>query len=242
MEAARYAIGARRAERLPSLSFSGTIGLQSADVDGLFNVDQWFRNLVGNLTAPIFSGGRIRANIALAEESFNQAAATYGRAVVTAVHEVEAALATLANEGRRHEFLQSQREEAAASVALQSRRYDSGVGGYTDYLDALRALLNVESTLAGSRRDLALARLAVHRALGGEWTRPEETRPPAGEPGDDDANRPGSAEPHGVSRTIPDGSGDPYAKRSGPIGSAAPGDRSESAARARSNDRMEEYR
>ena len=175
LEAARFAIGARRAELLPSLSFSGTIGLQSADVDGLFSVDQWFRNLIGNLTAPIFQGGRIRNNIALAHANFSQAAAAYGRTVVTAVHEVEAALAALDNEGRRHEFLQSQREEAASSVSLQSLRYASGVGGYTDYLDALRALLNVESTLTGARRDLALARLAVHRALGGEWTEPPET-------------------------------------------------------------------
>ena len=175
LEAARFSIGARRAELLPSLSFSGTIGLQAAEVDGLFNVDQWFRNLIGNLTAPIFQGGRIRSNIALAHANFSQAAAAYGRTVVTAVHEVEGALAALDNEGRRHEFLQSQREEAMASVALQSERYASGVAGYTDYLDALRALLNVESTLAGARRDLALARLSVHRALGGEWTEPPET-------------------------------------------------------------------
>ncbi len=170
LEAARYSIGARRAELLPSLSFTGTIGLQASQVDGLFNVDQWFRNLVGNLTAPVFQGGRIRQNIALAHRRFDQAAAAYGRTVVTAVHEVEAALAALENEGRRHDFLQSQREEAAAAAALQSRRYASGVGGYTDYLDALRSVLNTESTLAGARRDLALARLAVHRALGGEWT------------------------------------------------------------------------
>ncbi len=41
--------------------------------------------------------------------------------------------------------------------------------GYTDYLDALRTLLNVEAALAAAGRDLALARLAVHRALGGAW-------------------------------------------------------------------------
>ena len=174
LDAARFGIGARRAEMLPSLSFSGTIGVQSADADGLFNVDQWFRNLLGNLTAPIFQGGRIRNNIALAHARFGQAAAAYGRTVVTAVHEVEAALAALENEGRRHDFLASQREEAIASVELQSQRYAAGVGGYVDYLDAVRTLLNVESTLAGALRDLALARLAVHRSLGGDWTAPPE--------------------------------------------------------------------
>lgn len=175
LEAARFTIGARRAELLPSLSVSGTIGVQSSEADGLFKVDQWFRNLLGNLTAPIFQGGRLRSNVALAHAQFDQLAAAYGRAVVTAVYEVEAALTALANEDRRHAFLASQREEAQASVALQSERYESGVGGYTDYLDALRTLLNVESTLAGASRDLALARLAVHRALGGDWKPEAET-------------------------------------------------------------------
>ncbi len=174
LEAARFAIGARRAELLPSLSFSGTIGVQSSEVDGLFSVDQWFRNLLGNLTAPIFAGGRIRNNIALAQARFNQAAAAYGRTVVTAVHEVEAALATLDNEGRRHDFLESQHQAARASVDLQSQRYSSGIGSYAEYLDAVRSLLNVESTLSTSVRDLALARLAVHRALGGEWIEPPD--------------------------------------------------------------------
>lgn len=170
LDAARFTIGARRAELLPSLSFAGTIGVQSSSSDGLFNADQWFRNLVGNLTAPIFQGGRIRSNVSLAHARFSQLAAVYGRTVVTAVHEVEAALAALANEDRRHAFLTSQREEARASVDLQSERYASGTAGYADYLDAQRTLLNVQSTLAAASRDLALARLAVHRSLGGDWT------------------------------------------------------------------------
>ncbi|MCE2455929.1 MAG: efflux transporter outer membrane subunit [Gemmatimonadetes bacterium] len=175
LEAARFSIGARRAELLPSLSLSGTIGVQSSEADGLFKVDQWFSNLLGNLTAPIFQGGRIRSNIDLAQARFDQLAAAYGRTVVTAVHEVEAALAALGNQGLRHDFLVSQRDEAFASVELQSRRYAAGVGGYIDYLDAVRALLGVESTLAGARRDLALARLALHRSLGGDWTEPPDS-------------------------------------------------------------------
>ena len=173
LEAAGYAIEARRAELLPSLSLSGTIGLQSSDIAGLLNVHQWFTNLAANLLEPVFDGGRLRTRVALAEARFNELAAAYGRTVVTAVNEVEAALAGLANEGRRHAFLVSRREEAQATVDLRSARYASGIGGYADFLDALRARLNVESALAGAGRDLALARLAVHRALGGAWVAPD---------------------------------------------------------------------
>lgn len=170
LEAARYRVGARRAELLPSLSLSGSLGVQSADAGGLFDVDQWFRNLLANLTAPLLQGGRLRSNVALAQARLEEAAAAYGRAVVTAVHEAESALTALRNEQRRHDFLAAQMVEAQASADLQADRYASGVGGYAGWLDAHRTLLGVESELAGAGRDLALARLAVHRALGGAWT------------------------------------------------------------------------
>ena len=169
LEAAGYDISVRRAELLPSLTLAGTLGLQNSQVAGLFNVHQWFSNLAANLLLPVFDGGRLRSNVTLAEARFNEVAAAYGRTVVTAVNEVETALAGMRYEGRRRALLESRREEAQAEVDLQAERYGSGVGGYADFLDALRTLLDVESALAGSERDVALARLAVHRALGGGW-------------------------------------------------------------------------
>ena len=170
LEATRFQVDARRAELLPTLSFSGSIGLQSSKVDSLFKVDQWFTNLASNLLAPVFQGGRLRSNVALAEARFGEFAATYGRTVVTAVNEVETALAVHGNEGRRHALLASRLEEARATETLRSQRYEAGIGGYADFLDALLTRLNVESALAGAERDLALSRLTVHRALGGAWT------------------------------------------------------------------------
>ena len=178
LEAAGYDIEIRRAELLPSLSFAGTIGLQNSQVAGLFNVNQWFTNLAANLLAPVFDGDRLLSNVTLAEVRFNEAAAAYGRTVVTAVAEVETALAGMRHENRRHAFLASRREEAQAELDLQAERYASGVGGYADFLDALRTLLNVDSALAGSEGDLALARLAIHRALGGAWTAPDGVEGP----------------------------------------------------------------
>ena len=159
---------------MPQLSLSGSIGLRSTEAGGLFDVKQWFTNLAGNLLRPVFDGGRLTIGVTLAEARFDELAAAYGRTVVTAVNEVEAALATLRNEGRRQESLAAQREEARASVEVQSRRYESGISGYEDLLDADARLLDAESALASSERNLALARLAIHRALGGAWTAPDE--------------------------------------------------------------------
>lgn len=189
LEAARFSIEARRAELLPTLSFSGSIGIQSSEIDGLFKVDQWFTNLASNLLAPVFDGGRLRSNVALAEARFGELAATYGRAVVTAVNDVETALAAHRNEGRRRALLASRLEEARATEELRSQRYEAGIGGYADFLDALLTRLNVESAHAGSERDLALSRLTVHRALGGAWTPLQSTDEPAAALTEADAER-----------------------------------------------------
>ena len=186
MEAARHAVSARRAELLPTLSLSGSIGLQGAEIDGLFGVDQWFTNLASNLLAPLFNGGRLRSNASLAEARFSEAAAIYGRTVVTAVNEVETSLAVMENERRRQALLQSRLEEARATVDVRSRRYEAGIGGYPDFLDALRTELAVESALTSAERDLALARLGIHRALGGAWT---DAATPGGEAAAASSNR-----------------------------------------------------
>ena len=173
MEASRYMVGARRAELLPSLSLSGTIGLQGTDTGEWFDPDQWFQNLTLNLLAPAFQGARLQSNLALAEAQLNEAAAAYGRAVVTAVNEVEAALAGWDGSRRHHALAASLAEEARAEAALQERRYVAGVADYANYLAASRTLVSANSALATAERDLGLARLALHRALGGAWTAEE---------------------------------------------------------------------
>ena len=170
MEAARYQVGARRADLAPRLSLYGSIGLQSTESSEWFNPEQWFRNLSMNLLGPVFQGARLRGNVALAQARLKAAVAAYGRSVVTAANEIEAALAGLAASRRRHSLLASLSKTALAETELQEQRYVSGVVDYEAYLTAAQAGLAAESLLAAAKRDLGYARLALHRALGGAWT------------------------------------------------------------------------
>lgn len=179
-EAARLRVGARKAELFPRLTLSGSVGLESSAVDNFLDLGQWTSNLVAGLTAPIFRGGALRANVSAAQARYARQAALFGRTVLSSVEEVERALVRYREERRRHDFLRSRLDEADASVRLLASRYASGVAGYLDYLDAVRTLLNVRSGLAQSRRDLSLALLGVHRALGGGWTEPDDATADAG--------------------------------------------------------------
>jgi NodT family efflux transporter outer membrane factor (OMF) lipoprotein len=174
MEAARYRIGARKAQLYPQIRIDATVGLQSGSFADLFRVDQYFMNLVGGLLQPIFQGGRLRANVGVAEAQFQAQAANYVRTVLTAFKEVQTSLVNLDKQAERYESLRRQTASAAGSVDYQLRSFQRGVGNYIEYLDSRQNLASSEINLAAAERSLADARLAVHRALGGAWVQDDE--------------------------------------------------------------------
>jgi len=178
LEAARARVGARKAERFPSLSLTAAPGTQGGDIAGAFDVaNNWAVNLAAGLTAPIFDGGRIAANIEAARAAYDQAAANYARTVLTAFREANSAIEDYEENRQRYQLILAQRDEARFSADLQARRFEAGVGEYVSYLDALRALYQVESALSSAARAVALSRLGVHRALGGDWSAGVESNP-----------------------------------------------------------------
>ncbi|HSG33596.1 MAG TPA: TolC family protein [Sphingomonadaceae bacterium] len=170
LESARLRIGARRAERFPALRLTASTGAQGGSpADAIDFGQNWLLSLAANLTAPLIDGGRISANIRVARATYDQRAAAYGRAVLGAFQEVRTAILSYEEQRQRYRLILSQLDDAKASLDLQSRRYEAGVGDYVGYLDALRGYYQVESSLSAAGRDVALARLGVHRALGGDW-------------------------------------------------------------------------
>ncbi len=169
VESARLRVGARRAEQLPTISLSGSVGFQSSEPANLFRADQWFLNLLGGLVAPIFQGGRIRANIGVADAQYDQAVTAYVRTVLTAYYEVRTSLIAFDNSLERYARTNDQFTDAEASLATQLQRFQRGVGDYVGYLDARANLTSARSAFVDAERGLAEARLGVHRALGGAW-------------------------------------------------------------------------
>ncbi len=179
LEAARLRVGARRAELLPTISLNGSVGFQSSEPSNLFRADQWFLSLIGGIVAPIFHGGRLRANVGVADAQYDQVMVAYVRTVLNAFREVRTSLVQLDNERERYVNVLEQVADANASLAYQLRRFQIGIGDYVSYLDARLSLNSAETTLAQAERGLGEARLAVHRALGGAWTEEDlETQEP----------------------------------------------------------------
>ena len=178
LEAARQEIGVARAEMLPSLSLTGRGGTQSSELADLVDPGQVFASFAAQLTAPLFQGGRLRATLNAAEARYKQQAARYEQTVLTAFQEVKASLVAYEKQRRRYREVERQVDTARDAFQAQRDRYERGVGDVLSLIDAERTLLQARTRLAGVRRAVTNARLALHRALGGPWTDAEPVDDP----------------------------------------------------------------
>jgi NodT family efflux transporter outer membrane factor (OMF) lipoprotein len=165
------ASGARIAEAQASLypQFSitasgGTASNELADlVDGDFRV--W--SLVGNLLAPLFQGGRLRAGVDLAKAGSDLSLALYADSVLRAFAEVETALAAEEILRKQEAAVAKAAEQARSAYEISERRYNGGLLDIVTLLDAQRRLFAAESQLLSVRRARLEARINLHLALGG---------------------------------------------------------------------------
>lgn len=161
---------ARRA-RYPQFPLTGSVGTATTQLRQLVNGDFSVWSLIARIAAPVFQGGRIRAQIRGEEARDREALAVYARTVLTAYQEVEAALsaeeALSEVESRSAEALAASRR-ALERTAAQRR---SGFVSRPAELDAERAVLMAESGHLAQVRARLDNRVNLSLALGGGFER-----------------------------------------------------------------------
>ncbi len=163
-------IGIAEAARWPSLSLTGSLGLESDDLSNLNDSGSDFWNAGVNLLAPVFNAGRNRSRVDIEQARTEQATLAYQQAVLRAFREVEDSLVAVRT--YREEYAAREKQVAAArSAALLSRaRYDGGVTSYLEVLDTERSLFSAELSESQTLRQYFNAIIELYKALGGGWT------------------------------------------------------------------------
>ncbi|MEJ2111968.1 MAG: efflux transporter outer membrane subunit, partial [Acidobacteriota bacterium] len=153
----------------PSFSLTGSIGTSAEAFHQLFNGNFLMWNLAGNILQPVFSGGRLRAQIELADARSKEAAAQWASSVLQAFVEVESAMAAEKFLVEQEKNIQMAAQQASASLALAEDRYEKGLERFVTVLEAQRRSLDAESQLLGIQRQKLDARIDLCLALGGDW-------------------------------------------------------------------------
>jgi outer membrane protein, multidrug efflux system len=170
--AANANIGVAKAAYFPQLSLSGLLGGQSTQLASLFSGPHSTWSFVPQLTQPIFTAGRLKSNVKLAEAERNSALIQYEKTIQTAFSEVSNAL--IAHQRTR----ESRLEQEILVTALQDRTrlayvpYRGGVDTQLNALDADRDLFQAELSLAQIRLSELLSVVQLYKALGGGWQQP----------------------------------------------------------------------
>lgn len=176
-------IGVAEAGRYPSFRLSGSLGLEAATLSGLGGASAPVRSLLAGISAPLLDGGRLRGQVTVQSAVRDQALADYRAIVLTALEDVENALATLAAQQRRLAALTTGTEAAVNAAELARQRYLSGLADYQTVLDTERSRLSLEDSRQACAADLALALVQLYKALGGGWTpAAPDTLPDSGSP------------------------------------------------------------
>lgn len=171
-------LAAARAALFPTVALTGSAGLASSDLAGLFDAGTFIWSVAANAFQTIFDSGRRRSRIDADFARQQIALADYERRIQAAFREVADALAA-----RR--FLLEQRRAQADSLAAQTRRlqlaqlrFQAGESGAIDVLEARRTIFAAEQQLVSTRRAELANAVQLYVALGGhEPPRSREVRP-----------------------------------------------------------------
>ena len=172
MAAANAQIGVASAAFYPSITIGPAIGFESRSLSSLFDAPSLLWSIGASVTQPLFSGGRLGANVDIARANYDATVANYRRVVLTAMQEVEDGITGLAALERADRQARTAVETARRVLELATARYEGGVTTYLDVITAQQSLLSAERLAAQLGGQRLLTSVFLIKALGGDWQTP----------------------------------------------------------------------
>ena len=156
-----------KASLYPRFSLTASGGLASNDLGDLLMGDFGIWSLGANLLAPLYEGGRLRANVDLNSALKEEAGAAFASAVLRAFTEVETSLAAEGFLGDRESALADLVREAGASVVLSEDRFLMGLADILTVLEARRRHFTAKALLLRVQLERLTNRIDFYASLGG---------------------------------------------------------------------------
>ncbi len=163
-------IGVAVGDFYPRVTLSGSVAMQAVAMHYLGSwYDAGTYSIGPSISLPIFEGGRLRRMLELRKQQQQEAAITYQRTVLGALHEVDNALTAYTAEQQRRNRLQRAVMQNRRAVTLAQDRYAQGVADFLSVLTAEQNLLAAEQQLTDSTTSVSTDLVQIYKALGGGW-------------------------------------------------------------------------
>ncbi|HET6265254.1 MAG TPA: TolC family protein [Usitatibacter sp.] len=165
--AAFYRTKEAQAARLPRIALTAGVSSVSSDLIVLKARDNPMWSVGATLTAPIFTGGALQAQVEARTAEQKAAVAEYGRVGARAFSEVEGALSTAFQLERRADILVRAVQANERAVNFARVRYDVGSGDLRAVRQQMLSLHAARTSLVRAQAERLVQRVNLHLALGG---------------------------------------------------------------------------
>jgi len=166
--AASADIGVAIADALPSLTLGGSIGVNSSRSSST-NVSARTWSFGPDLSIPLFTGGKVTANIESSRAEYQRTVANFRSEVLIAVQETEDALVQVDAASRRIGHAREAAMRYQEFFNAQEESYKAGRGTLLDLEDARRLSLSSQESLLDVQLSQTQGWIALYKAAGGGW-------------------------------------------------------------------------
>jgi len=160
-------IGAARAAFLPRVSLTTTGGYTSSEFNNLFDNASQVWTFSPQISLPIFTGGRLKNNLDLAEIRKDIAVVNYENTIEVAFREVSDALSAVSTFDERVKAQSDLVNAAKRRTELSTMRYDAGIENYLAVLDSKRELYTAQQNLILQKAGEINSKITLYKAVGG---------------------------------------------------------------------------
>jgi outer membrane protein TolC len=167
VQAATFTLRAQKAQRLPVVSVTADYGGGGAN---LGNLNQVY-SIAGNISVPIYTGGRIRSDIEQAQADLARREAEYEDLKGRVAYDVRVAWLDLAASDSSVKVAQRNKALAEKALVQSQDRYSNGVTNYLEVVQAQEALTGANENYIQSLFSYNVAVISLARAIGGAETK-----------------------------------------------------------------------
>lgn len=169
LHAATAEVGVAVAQFYPDISLTGQIGMRGTHARDLAHWSSLFYSFGPSISLPIFQGGALVANLRLTKVEQQEAAVAYRKAVLTALRDVDNALAVYRTDQSRQDALGHTVAAQQTSFDLARDSYRKGIVSFINVLDAERQLGQARLQYVQGTIQVTTDLVALYKALGGGW-------------------------------------------------------------------------
>lgn len=162
-------IGIARAAYFPTITLTGSAGLENTSFSNLFDWQSRFFSIGAAGVETLFDAGLRRATVEQYQSQYNATVANYRQAVLVAFQQVEDNLSTLRILSAEIQDQDKAVDAAQRTLALATDRYQLGIDPYLNVITAQTALLSNQEAAVNLRIQQMTASGGLIGALGGGW-------------------------------------------------------------------------